>query len=166
MLKIIKITILSFVILSFFSISFAQHWRRWSRGSDPLQIFENIVDEANEWQYAIQETALDWVSDLEWWYAREFKVSNTLDYIRKNLDPYMQWAVYVWLVLATVALIYSGFLLVTHWVHKQWDWTKVKTNIMYALLWVLLLSWFYFIIKVMVALITSIFGWSTWNSGF
>lgn len=131
-----------------------------------MQIFENIVDEANEWQYAIQETALDWVSDLEWWYAREFKVSNTLDYIRKNLDPYMQWAVYVWLVLATVALIYSGFLLVTHWVHKQWDWTKVKTNIMYALLWVLLLSWFYFIIKVMVALITSIFGWSTWNSGF
>lgn len=166
MLKIIKITIFSFVMLSFFSISFAQHWRRWSRGSDPLQIFENIVDEANEWQYAIQETALDWVSDLEWWYAREFKVSNTLDYIRKNLDPYMQWAVYVWLVLATVALIYSGFLLVTHWVHKQWDWTKVKTNIMYALLWVLLLSWFYFIIKVMVALITSIFGWSTWNSGF
>lgn len=166
MFKTIKIAIFSFAILSFFAVSFAQHGRWWDRGSDPMQIFENIVDEANEWWYAIQETALDWVTDLEWWYSREFKISNTLDYIRKNLDPYLQRAVYVWLVLATVALIYSWFLLVTHWVHKQWDWTKIKTNVMYTLLWVLLLSWFYFIIKVMVSLITSMFWWSTWDSGF
>jgi len=165
MIKTIKLFILSFVVFSLIWVSLAQNGRWWDRWSDPMQIFESIVDEANEWS-AIQETALDWVTDLEWWYSREFKISNTLDYIRKNLDPYLQWAIYIWLVLATIALIYSGFLLVTHWLHKQWDWTKVKTNIMYTLLWVLLLSGFYFIIKVMVALITSIFWWSNWDSGF
>ena len=163
----IKVFILSTLLVSIFTwIWFAQHWRRWNYGSSPMQIFETVVDNANKWWYAIQETALDGITDLEWWYSREFKITNTLDYIRKNLDPYLQWAIYVGLVLATVALIYSWFLLVTHWIHKQWDWTKVKTNVMYVVIWVFLLTWFYFIIKVMVALVTSLFWWSTWNSWF
>jgi hypothetical protein len=166
MIKYIKASVLFLIFACLIWYSFAQHGRWWDRWSDPMQIFESIVDDANKWWYAIQETALDGVTDLEWSYSREFKITNTLDYLRKNLDPYLQRAVYVWLVLATVALIYSWFLLVTHWIHKAGDWTKVKTNVMYALLWVFLLSWFYFIIKIMVSLITSIFWWSTWDSWF
>lgn len=166
MIKVIKIFALTLLSMSFFWLSFAQHGRRWNYGSDPMQIFETVVDNSNEWGYAIQETALDWITDLEWWYSREFKITNTLDYIRKNIDPYLQWVMYIGLVAATVALIYSGFLLVTHGIHKQWDWTKIKTNVMYAVIWVFLLTWFYFIIKVMVALVTSIFWWSTWNGWF
>lgn len=162
----IKLIILAMVILSGLScLSFAQNGNRWTRGSDPLVIFETMVDDANSNGYAIQETALDWISDLEWGYARSYKISNTLDYVRKNLDPYLQRAIYAWLVLATIWLIYSWFLLTTNAIHKQWDWTKVKTNIMHILLWVFLLSWFYFIIKMIVALITAVFGWTngwTW----
>jgi hypothetical protein len=124
-----------------------------------------MVDDANNDWYAIQETALDWISDMEWEYERSYKISNTLDYVRKNLDPYLQWAIYAWLVLATIGIIYIGFLIVTNALHKQWDWTKVKTNIMHILLWVFLLSGFYFIIKMVVALITAVFWWangSTW----
>lgn len=166
MLKIVKIFILSFTLFPLIWVSFAQNGRWGNYGSDPMQVFDTVVDNANAWWYAIQETALDWITDLEWWYSRSFKITNTLDYIRKNLDPYLQWAVYIWLVLATVALIYLGFLLVTHGIHNQWDWTKIKTNVMYVVLWVFLLTWFYFIIKIMVSLITSLFGWSTWSSGF
>lgn len=144
----------------------AQNGRWWDYGSDPLMIFETMVDDANDWWYAIQETALDGVTDLQWWYARPYKITNTLDYIRTNVDPYLQRVIYAWMVLATIALIYAWFLLVTNSIHKQWDRSKVKSNIIYALLWVFLLSWFYFIIKVIVALITSVFWWSNWDTWF
>ena len=147
--------------------SLTQHWKWWDYWSNPMQIFNTFVDNANdEWNYNIQETALDWVTDQQWWYARSFKITNTLDYIRNNLDPYIQRAIYVGLVLAVIAVIYLGFLLVTNAVHKEWDWTKIKTKIWYVVMWVLLLGGFYFIIKVMVALITSLFGWSTGHSGY
>ncbi len=167
MIKRLKIIILSIIMISAVTgLSLAQHDSRGDRGSDPMMIFEQMVDEANSDGYAIQETALDGVTDLEWPYARKYKISNTLDYIRKNMDPYLQRAVYAWLVLATIALIYAWFLLVTNGIHKQWDWTKVKTNITHALLGVFLLSGFYFIIKVIVALITSVFGGSSWDTWF
>ena len=167
MIKTLKIVLISSIVATIFSwLVSAQHGRRWNYGSDPMMIFETIVDEANDDGYAIQETALDGVTDLEWGYDRKYKISNTLDYVRKNMDPYLQWAIYAWLVLATIAIIYIWFLLVTNSIHKAWDRTKIKTNLMYALLWVFLLSWFYFIIKVIVALITSIFGWTNWSTGF
>jgi hypothetical protein len=165
--KKIKIFIFAIIIFSGLSwLSFAQNGSWWDRGSDPLVIFESMVDEANNDGYAIQETALDGISDQQWWYAKSYKISNTLDYVRKNLDPYLQWIIYTWLVLATIWLIYIGFLLTTNALHKQWDWTKMKTSIMHILLWVFILSWFYLIIKVMVALITSIFWWENGSTGY
>lgn len=155
-----------FIASTYVGLSFAQHDKRWDYGSDPLMIFETIVDEANSDGYAIQETALDWITDLQWPYAREYKISNTLDYVRQNMDPYLQWIIYAWLVLATISIIYAWFLLVTNSIHKQWDRTKVKTNIMYTLLWVFMLSWFYFVIKIVVALITSIFGGSSGDTWY
>lgn len=153
--------------LAIFWISFAQHGKRWNYWSDPMQIFNTFVDDANnEWNYNIQETALDWVTDQQWGYARSFKVANTLDYIRNNLDPYIQRAIYVGLALAVIALIYLWFLLVTGWIHKEWDWSKIKSKVMYIVIGVFLLSGFYFIIKLMVALITSLFWWATWSSGY
>ncbi len=162
----IKLIVLAMIVLFWLSwLSFAQNGSRGDRGSDPLVIFETMVDDANSNGYAIQETAMDWISDQQWDYDRAYKISNTLDYVRKNLDPYLQRAIYAWLVLATIWLIYTWFLLTTNAIHNQWDWTKVKTNTINILLWVFLLSWFYFIIKLIVALITAIFGWSngsTW----
>jgi len=152
--------------LVFIWLSFAQNDRWGDYWSDPMMIFETMVDEANSDWYAIQETALDWVTDLEWWYSREYKISNTLDYIRKNMDPYLQRVIYAGMVLATISIIYVWFLLVTNSIHKQWDRSKIKNNIVYALLWVFLLSGFYFIIKVIVALITSILGGTNWDTWF
>jgi len=170
-MKIKKIFMIMFAILSsmivVYSISFAQNNTRGDRWSDPLVIFETMVDDANDdGSYAIQETALDGINDQQWAFTPEYKISNTLDYIRKNLDPYLQWAIYAWLVLATIWLIYAWFLLVTNAIHKQGDWTKIKTKIMHILIGVFLLTWFYLIIKITVALITSIFGGANWSTGY
>lgn len=167
-MKILKHTLLVFLFsLAIFWISFAQHWKRWDYWTDPMQIFNTFVDDASdEWNYNIHETALDWVTNYQWRYDSSYKIANTLDYIRNNMDPYIQRAIYAGLVLAVVALIYLWFLLVTGWLHKEWDWSKIKSKVMYVVIGVLLLSGFYFIIKLMVALITSIFGWSTWSSGY
>ena len=167
MIKRLNIIILfTIVAFSFVGASFAQNGKRGDYGSDPLTIFETVVDESNGAGYEIQETALDWINDRQWPYAEAYKISNTLDYVRQNMDPYLQWIIYAWLVLATISIIYSWFLLVTNSIHKQWDRTKIKTNIMYTLLWVFMLSWFYFVIKIMVALITSVFGWSWWDTWY
>ncbi len=150
-------------IISFISISYAAS--RWTPESDPFQVLEAVKDKANE-QYKIQETALDQITDEVGSYQRQYKISNTLDYIRQNIYPYLQWIVYVWLAIAVILIIYNWFLMVTNGIHNQWDMTKVKKNLMNIVIWVILLTWFYFILRLMVAIITSIFGWDTGSTWF
>lgn len=162
--KILSIGILmSFICLWGVSV-FAQRWSWWDYWSDPMLILETVVDNANS-DYKIQETALDGVTDKQWAYPSEYKISNTLEYIRTNIDPYFQWVMFIGLIAATIFLIYSGFMMVTNVLHKEGDWTKVKKNISAIAIGVVLMTGFYFIIKLVVALITAIFGWfdgSSW----
>lgn len=158
-----KILLASFLLLStFIGISYAASW--WTPESDPFQVLEAVKDKANE-DYKIQETALDQITDETWPYSRQYKIANTLDYIRQNIYPYLQRVVYIWLVAAVILIIYNGFLMVTNWVHNQWDMTKIKKNLVNIVIWVILLTGFYFILRLMVAIITSIFwgaDWTTW----
>lgn len=158
MKNFVKIIVLLFALTTLYSFSFAQEWRWGSWWSSPLQVFEQVVNEANHWNYNIQETALDGVTDLEWTYPRQYKISNTLDYFRQHIDPYIQWAVYIWLIVSTVWLIICGFLMVTGWVTKSSGFDKVKSKIINALLWVFVLSGFYLIIKLIVWIINTFFG--------
>lgn len=156
-----KNLILYFVlILSLFTVSYAASW--WTPESDPFQVLESVKEKANE-KYRIQETALDQITDEQWSYARQYKITNTLDYLRQNIYPYLQWVVYIWLVAAVVLIIYNWFLMVTNWIHNQWDMSKIKKNLMNVVIWVVLLTWFYFILRLILAILTSIFGWS-WGS--
>lgn len=143
---------------------YAQRGTWWDYWSDPMLILETVVDEANS-DYKIQETALDGVTDKQWAYPSEYKISNTLEYIRTNIDPYFQWVIFIGLMAATIFLIYSGFMMVTNVLHKEGDRTKVKKNLSAIALGVVLMTGFYFIIKLVVALITALFGWfdgSSW----
>jgi len=143
---------------------FAQEGSWGGYGDDPIKILDNVVREANK-DYKIQQTALDSATDKQWWYASSYKITNTLDWLRQNVNPYIQWAVYIWLSAAVILLIYNGFLMVTNAVHKEWEAAKIKKNISNIVIWVLILTWFYFIIKLAVSLINSLFGWyggDTW----
>jgi len=139
------------------NFSFAQVDSRWEYGSNPSKILDKVVDKADQ-DYEIQETALEGVTDKQWPYAKEYKIANTLDYFKNNIQPYIQRAVYVWLTAAVVLLIYNWFLMVTGSLHSEWDTAKVKKNITNIAIWVIVLTWFYVIIKLMVAIINMIFG--------
>ena len=155
--KFVKIMIFFVACIAMLSFSFAQDWRWWNYWATPFQVFENVVQEANGWRYDIQETFLDDVSDLEWSYSSNYKITNTLDSLRKNVSPLIQWAVYVWFVISTAWLIICWFLLVTWWISKSSWFEKVKWRIINALLSVFVLSWFYLIIKLAVWVINTFF---------
>lgn len=134
---------------------------RGKYGGDPIQILDNVVSEANK-DYKIQQTALDSATDKQWWYESQYKIANTLDWFRQNINPYLQWAVYIWLSAAVILLIYNGLLMVTNAVHKEGETAKIKKNIMNIVIGVVVLTGFYFIIKLTVSIINSIF-WDYWG---
>jgi hypothetical protein len=160
---------ISYYILLWFALivnfSFAQVDTRGKYGRDPTIILDNVVSDANEGN-KIQETALNWITDAQWWYSREYKIANTLEYIKNNIQPYIQRAVYVGLTAAVILLIYNGFLMVTNSLHNEWDIAKVKKNVINIFIWVIVLTWFYFIIKLMVAIINMTLWSNWWASGF
>jgi len=145
--------------------SFAQNESRGKYGWNPIQILDNVVSDANE-DYKIQQTALDSVNDKQWAYASQYKIANTLDRFRNNINPYLQWAVYIGLSIAVILLIYNGFLMVTNAAHKEGETAKVKKNIINIVIGVVILTGFYFIIKLTVSIINSIFWWYGGDTGF
>lgn len=145
--------------------SFAANNSRGQYGGNPIQILDNVVSQAND-DYKIQQTALDNATDKQWAYASSYKISNTLDRFRNNINYYLQRAVYIGLSVAVILIIYNGLLMVTNAVHKEWEVAKVKKNIMNIAIGVVVLTWFYFIIRLTVALINAIFWGYGGNTGF
>jgi hypothetical protein len=133
----------SFVFLN--STTLAQQERRWRRWESPDRIFDKVAGKTNE-DLRIQETRLNRV-DWRWQYATQYRIANTLDSIRNNISPYLQWFTYFWLTLATLLFIYNGFLLVSAWTHGQWDTQQVITRMTNIGLGIAVMLWFLFIIK-------------------
>lgn len=157
MRKLLKIALLVSMSFLFINHSHAQSNSWAGYWSTPMQVLDTIVDNANTTD-DYQRSALDGVTDLQWSYKRSWKISNTLDYLRMNIWPYIQWAVYIGLVLSTTGLIVCWLLMVTWWISKT-EWFKsVKWKIMNALLWVFFLSWFYLLIDLIVWLTNSLFN--------
>ena len=163
MKKFILLLLILYSSLS--SLSFAQSNNRGKYGADPIQILDTVVSNANT-DYKIQQTALDSATATQWSYASSYKIANTLDWLRNNINAYLQWAVYIGLSVAVILLIYNGFLMVTNAIHKEWETAKVKKNIINLVIGVIVLTGFYFIVKLAVSLINSIFWWYGWNTGF
>jgi hypothetical protein len=118
---------------------------------------DRVVEESNA-DYKIQQTALDGATDLQWSYQSQYKIANTLDWLRKNINPYLQRVVYIWLSAAVILLIYNGFLMVTNSLHGEWDMAKLKKRFIYIVIGVILITGFYFIIQLVISLLNSLFG--------
>ena len=152
------IKLLSLFICSLAIISSVWAVYKWKWADNPMDTLDSMVSKANVGNYKIQDTALDGISDQNGTYPVRYKISNTLVYIKNNIDPYLQWAVYIWLVAATIALIYMWFLLVTNSVTGAGDLSKLKSRIFHVIIWVLLLTGFYAFLKIVVAIINMVFG--------
>lgn len=133
------------------SQALAQQGSRGAYGNDPLQVLDTIVGESNASQDTrIQETALDKVSNTQGSFGSQYRIANTLDSIRVNITPYLQWMVFIGLSVAVVLIIYNGFNLVT----GQGDMKVTKTKILNIVYWILILTGFYFIIQIALSVLS------------
>lgn len=139
--------------------TFAQRGKRGEYGTNPVGILDKIAGDANDTTagYKVQDTALDGVDAG----PGKYRIHNTLDRIRKNISPYMQWMVYIGLTAAVILLIYNGFLLSTGALHEAGKREKVRGNIMNIAIGVLILTWFYAIFRLTIAVINAVFGAGT-----
>ena len=139
-----------------FFASHAQRWRRWAQGTNSIEILDNVAARANQ-DVDIQDTALDDVTRSRWSYATQYRLTNTLDAIRQNIAPYLQRAVFIGLWLAVILLIYNGLLLATNALHSQGEVAQTQKRMINILIWVVVLTWFYIIVRLAVALINTFF---------
>lgn len=148
-------------LLLLFSIHILQlqidQWGNY--GTNPVSILNKVVEESNDVGvgYAVQDTAMDFVEAWPW----KYRIHNTLERVRQHISPYLQWAVYIGLGTAVILLIYNGLLLVTGAAHEAWKREKVQGNIMNIAIGVLILTWFYAMFKLVIALINTLF----WDPG-
>ncbi|RKW25547.1 hypothetical protein D8B45_00240 [Candidatus Gracilibacteria bacterium] len=157
----IKIGLLSLVFLvfggNFAVIAGNQQGVRVNRGSSPEEIASTIADRANE-DEKIQDTKMNKINNKQGGYPKQYQLTNTAEWIRKNIQPYLQWILYIGLIAATILLIWNGFRLVTNSTLGGGDIKTVKNNIKNILIGVLIMTGFLVIIKLTMAVINMFFS--------
>jgi len=147
-------------IIPFFTSADSKETSWVKRWSTPSAVVNSVADLANQSPATkIQDTKLNKINNNpinSQTRGPSYQISNTL--IRLATDTnwitnYIQRAVFIWLVVATILLIWNWFKLVT--------WNKpneTKDSIKYILIWVVLLVWFYAVISIVTALINYFFA--------
>ena len=123
---------------------------KWT--NNPIYIVDQFGQDVNE-DTRIQDTALNDINPNQGQYPSEYRIANAFDSIRIQIAPYLQRIMYIGLSLAVIGIIYNGFLMVTKPVWSDWDTWKVKERLIKIVTWVFLLTWFYVIIQVILAII-------------
>lgn len=158
--------VLYIVTLSFVWMTlpvFAQ--QRGSYGSNPIDIIGKVVENSNE-EYGIQDSPLERVDENQWAYPLAYRMTNTLDSVRINIAIYIQWAIFVGLSLAVLGLIIIGFNMVTNTITSQGTMDKVKKWVKSIIIGVVIITWFYAFLRLIIAVINSLFGLPGWWTGF
>lgn len=110
-----------------------------------------IIDYIKQWGKDIIQTDLDTV-DKFGPNETKFSISNTLDDVRENLAAYLQWVAWIGLVAAVILLIYNGIVLMTSPLSSD-QTAEVKKRIRYILIGALAITWFYFVIRVLLSVL-------------
>lgn len=118
----------------------------------PDEILDDIVDHGKS---DIVKTKLDSVTNMQE-FNPENKVSGTLESVRENISFYLQRVVYIALSGAVLLIIYNGLRLVVSPVSAE-EASAIKTRMIYIALWILLVTWFYFVLKILLSIYYQIF---------
>ncbi len=142
MFKKILFVLLSFCLIFFWTSNvLASSW-----GTDnPNKIIDWLKDSK------IQSTALSWV----WWKQHQW-IETTLTKIKWDSTGYIQWLWFIWLSIALILIIYNGMLLLWNFTWED-KLSKVKKRFLSLILWVIVLTSWYIIIKLVMSLISQIF---------
>ncbi len=142
------VSIVLSIVLGLNSVS-AAGWGNY--GTQPDEVLDRVVWEANVWS-PIQDTALDRVTDTEGQFASKYKIANTLDSIRRQIAPYLQWFMFIGLTVATILIIITGFQLVTS-AQSGMDTKKALGRIKNIAIGLVILTWFYIITRIFMSLL-------------
>ncbi len=138
------------------SVSLAQDWWIYDQNTQPIEIVDRIVQQENASTKVIT-TKLDNVQQNAS-FGAENKVSGVLDSVRINLANYLEWFVFIGLTVAVLLIIYNGLQLVMNPVSGD-DLKKVQKRLMYIIVGVLMMTGFYFILKVLLNIFTTVVAW-------
>lgn len=127
-------------------------------GAKPDTILKNIVWKANgelRDQSQIIVTKLDGTTNTQI-FGAEHKLSWTLESVRQNISYYLQRVAYFALAWAVTLIIYNGLMLVISPMSPD-EAGKVKTRIIYIATGIVLVTWFYFVLKIILAIYYDVF---------
>ena len=128
----------------------------WDWDKNPVVILQDVKDAANAHEGdKVQDTQLDdttsrWCHDIG--LDSRYTITSTLCYIKNNSWSYLQYVLFTWLTLATIFIIWNGFMLVTS-SNREKQISTFKTNLIYTVVWITLLLWFYYFIDIYVWII-------------
>jgi hypothetical protein len=136
------------VFAAFLTLNFSSVFASRNAYSEQPFGAEKVLDQVvNNSDKRIIESPLDEVTRIEGQFDSDSRISNTLDSLRQNLSQYLNWILFLGLSGATILIVYNGLLMVT--TPLTWDQLeKVKKRLINILVWVLVMTGFYFIIKV------------------
>lgn len=135
------------------SVSLAQDWWIYDQNTQPIEIVDKIVQQENASTKVIT-TKLDDVQQ-NGTFGAENKISGVLDSVRINLANYLEWFVFIGLTVAVLLIIYNGLQLVMNPVSGD-DLKKVQKKLLYIIVGVLMMTGFYFVLKVLLNIFTTV----------
>jgi len=122
--------------------------------NNPVRLLDVIYGEANRTlSEGVQNTQYDTVhSGPCAGVGSTFTISNTLCNLKSLSTSYLQYIIYIWLAVATIMIIRNWFKLVTSQ-DREKQLTTFKKNLIYIVVWVILLVWFYYILDFFVSVV-------------
>lgn len=122
----------------------------------PITIVDSVKWNANKSiSDQVQKTDLDTVTSKFWCEASvnpKFTLTKTLCHLKELSKDYMQYVMYFGLVIATILLIRNWFKIVTA-TDREAQMKTFTKNMLYIVIWVVLLIWFYYIIDIFVSVV-------------
>lgn len=131
----------------------AQDQNRGSYWDNPDQILNKIRDKADP-SRDMTESRLDGLINTQnQSFGETNRITNTLDTLRNAMGPYIQWVVFIALSGAVILIIYNGFLITTS-MGDDTAQKDAKARIQLIIKGVVIVTWAYFVIKLLLAAIT------------
>ena len=129
--------------------------------NNPTDLLKKMYRESNDDKgNKVQATRLDNVNSNhcdEIGVGGEFTIYRTICSIKYAIRSYLQYIMYIWLVGATIFIIRNWFKIVTA-TDKDGQIKKFKENMINIIIWVVLLTSFYFILEAFVSVVNFIVG--------
>lgn len=152
--------IMSIVMVPSFMFADNIELKNNSKYFQPWASTANLTDTIHK-KIPEQENELDNVTskyscaELSLWRESNYTITKTLCFIKEHIHDYLQYAVYVWLVWATIFLIWNWFKIVISQ-EKEKQIGIFTKNLKYIIFWVILITCFYMIIDAFVSIVNLI----------